>query len=70
VLVRAFDKSARRKPLARRTRWGYGNCMWARRDAAQMASGERTPTGSESSNRAVRMCCRVVALVITKHVKL
>ena len=59
-LVRAFDKAVRRKPLARRTRWGYGDCMWAKDVLGQQGKV------SELADRAVGGCCRVVALILRR----
>ena len=66
VLMRAFDKAVRRKPLAFAAD-AVG--LW-KLHVGEEGRGEGVPVRSESNNGAVRMCCRVGAFGMTEHVKL
>ena len=58
--ARSIKPSEGSRSRLRRTRWGYGNCMWAKEGLG------RRGVVSGSNDRAVGRCCGVVALVMRR----
>ena len=61
--ARSIKPSEGSRSRLRRTRWGYGNCMWANQELDGMG------VMSESTDTGVGRCRGVVALIM-RRVKL